>query len=61
MSNEKGVEVAKCGSPVMRREVGAQSEDLFRVLFQNDNIKQCSRKPVSSSEKLNELRQVVHS
>jgi hypothetical protein len=34
---------------------------LLGGLFHNDNIKQCSRKSVSSSKKLNELRGVVHS
>jgi hypothetical protein len=29
MNNEKGVEDAKCCTLVMRREIGASTEDLF--------------------------------
>jgi hypothetical protein len=37
-----------------------QSEGLLGGVFHIDNIKWCSRKPVSSIKKLNELRGVVH-
>jgi hypothetical protein len=36
-----------------------QNEDLLGGVFHNDNIKWCSRKLVSSSKKLNELRGIV--
>jgi hypothetical protein len=38
-----------------------QSEDLLGGVFHNHNIKWYSRKSVSFSKKLNELRGVVHS
>jgi hypothetical protein len=38
-----------------------QSEDILGGVFHNHNIKWCSRKSVSSSKNLNELKGVVHS
>jgi len=46
---------------VLNPRLELQSEDLLGGVFHNDNIKWCSRKSVSSSKKLNELRGVVHS
>jgi hypothetical protein len=46
---------------VLNPRLELQSEDLLGAVFHNDNIKWCSRKSVSSSKKLNELRGVMHS